>query len=163
MRSIILCVVFTCPSVQYFSMKKKMKLWILIYVLFYSLEILTETFPILSPVEPYIINVHISTCKVPIILVECKLNFKFLDLFLKHYPIRNFMKTRRVGTEFYVDWQTEKQTDWQTDRLTDWLTNWQTDRLTDWLTDKQTDRQTDGQPETEKWIVAFFEILLTFQ
>jgi hypothetical protein len=85
-------------------------------VLFYSLEILTETFPILRTIKHNVINVHRSSCKVPIILVECKLNLNFLGVFLKHCVIRNFMNTRPVGTElFYVDRQTERQTDRQTD------------------------------------------------
>jgi len=46
-------------------------------VLFYSLEILTETFPILSPIEPYVINVNGSSFKVPIIMFECKMNLNF--------------------------------------------------------------------------------------
>jgi hypothetical protein len=46
--------------------------------------------------------------EVLIILVECKLNLNFLDGFLKHHLIGNFMKTRPVGTElFYVAEQTE--------------------------------------------------------
>jgi len=94
-------------------------------VLFYSLEILTETFPILRPNKHYVINLYWSSCKVPIILVECKLNWNFLDGYLKHRLIRNFMKTLPVGTElFYVDGKSETHRD----RLTVRRSNGWTDR-----------------------------------
>ena len=91
---------------------------------------LTETFPILRPIKHYVISVHRSSCKVSIILFECKLNLIFLDGLLKYCLIRNFMKRRPVGTElFYVDGQTDRQTVRQTDRMTD--------RRTDKRKDKQ--------------------------
>jgi hypothetical protein len=52
-------------------------------VLFFT--ILSETFPILRRIEQYVINVHISSCKVPILLFECELNLDFLAGFLKHH------------------------------------------------------------------------------
>ena len=53
-------------------------------MLLHSLQLLPETFPILIPIQHYVINLHRSLCKVPIILVECKLNLNFLDEFLKY-------------------------------------------------------------------------------
>ena len=56
-------------------------------MLFYSLQLLSQTFPILIPSEHYVIDVSRSACKVFIILVECKLHLNFLDGFLKHHLI----------------------------------------------------------------------------
>jgi hypothetical protein len=78
-------------------------------VLFYSLHLLSETFPFLRPYEHYVNNVHRSSCTVPVILVECKLHLNFLDGFLKHDLIRKFMKIRPVRTELlYADRQTDR-------------------------------------------------------
>ena len=86
-------------------------------MLFYSLQLLSETLPTLRPTEHYVINVHRSSCKVHIILVEWKLHLNFLDGFLKHRLIRKFMKIRPVGTELsYADGQTDGQTGKRTDR-----------------------------------------------
>jgi len=94
------------------------------YVLFYSLQLLSETFPILRPIKHYVINVHISSCKVPIILVGCKLNWNFLAWFFKHRLLWNFIKIRLVGTEwFYADRQRDRQTDRRTNGRTD--RNWE--------------------------------------
>jgi len=60
-------------------------------VLFYSLQLLSQTFPILRPSEHYVINVSRSACKVFIILVESKLHLNFLDGFLKHHLIGKFI------------------------------------------------------------------------
>ena len=93
------------------------KLWSLKRELFYSLQLLSETLPTLRPTEHYVINVHRSSCKVHIILVEWKLHLNFLDGFLKHRLIRKFMKIRPVGTELsYADGQTDGQTGKRTDR-----------------------------------------------
>jgi hypothetical protein len=46
------------------------KVLILKYVLFCSLQLLSETFPTLRPIKHYTINVHRSSCKVFVILVE---------------------------------------------------------------------------------------------
>ena len=103
-------------------------------MLFYSLEMLKETFPILSPIEPYVINIYRSSCKVPIIMFECKLNLNFLDGFLKHFLVRNFMKTFQWEPRFSM--YTDRQSDRQTSRQTEKLTDLETDRRTNGRTDR---------------------------
>jgi hypothetical protein len=74
MRHIILSSV-ACPAVLYFSTLsherhdfEKKKLFETKCVFWFSLQLLSETFLILRRIGPHIINVHRSSCKVPIIL-----------------------------------------------------------------------------------------------
>jgi hypothetical protein len=60
------------------------------------LQLLSETFLILRRIQWDIINVHRSSCKVPVILVRFKWN-----RFSKNTEIRNFMKIRPVGAELF--------------------------------------------------------------
>jgi hypothetical protein len=50
--------------------------------------------------QAILINVHRSSCKVPVILVRFWTNLNFLDEFSKIF-ISNFMKIRPVGAEFF--------------------------------------------------------------
>ena len=102
MRRCILSSV-ACPPVQYIWMITE-ELMSLKNVFVYSLQLLSETFPILRRIKHCVINVYRSSCKVPIILVEWYLILNFLDGFLKHRLIRKFIKIRSVGSElFYAD------------------------------------------------------------
>jgi len=115
--AIIYCVLsVACPAVQYFTkiIKKTMepKTCVVLFV-----KLLSETLPILTPIVHFVKNVHRCSCKVSIILVECKLHLNSLDGFLKHRLIRKFMKFRPVGTElFYADGQTDRQANRRADR-----------------------------------------------
>jgi len=79
----ILCVSGTCQAVQYYSYLIN-NVWSLKYVLFYSLQLLSQIFPILRPIRHYVVNVSRLSCKVPIILFECKWHLNILDGFSKH-------------------------------------------------------------------------------
>jgi hypothetical protein len=76
-------------------------------VLIFS-TILSETFLILRGIErDIIINVHRSSCKVPVILVSLSRNSNFLDRLSKNRQKSNFMKIRRVEAElFHADGRT---------------------------------------------------------
>jgi len=70
----------------------------------FSLQLLSETFPILRIIERVIINVHTSTCKVPVILGGFRRNLNFLDKVLKNPQISSFILIRPVAAElFHVD------------------------------------------------------------
>ena len=73
-------------------------------VFWFSLQLLSETFPILRRTERDMIkNVYWSSCKVPIIIV--RLNFNRIS---KNTQISDFMKIHPVGAElFHVDRQTD--------------------------------------------------------
>ena len=69
----------------------------------FSLLLLSETFFILTTIQRDItINIHRSSCKVPVIIVIFQWNFNFLDGFSKKSTqISNFMKIRLVGVELF--------------------------------------------------------------
>jgi hypothetical protein len=67
-----------------------------------------------------IINVHMSSCKVPDSLVRFRkyvANINVCNIFSKNKKIRNFTKIRRVGAElFHADGQNGRRTDRQTEK-----------------------------------------------
>jgi len=72
------------------------------FFLFYSLELLFETFVILRRNERDVtINVYWSSCKVPVILVRFHRSLKFLNRFSKNNQITNFKKINLVGAELF--------------------------------------------------------------
>ena len=79
-------------------------------VFWISLQLLSETFLTARRMQRYItINVHRSSCKVPVILDRFWWNFNFLNRFSKNTQISNFMKIRPVGDAlFHTDRQTDK-------------------------------------------------------
>jgi hypothetical protein len=64
MRRSVLCVVCCLSGCTVFFNDYKKKVMEPKYVLFYSLILLSETFPILIPTEHYVNNVHKSSCTV---------------------------------------------------------------------------------------------------
>ena len=63
------------------------------YVIWFSLQLLSETFLTLRKTEGNsIIHVHRSSCKVPVMLVRFNRNLNFLYRFSKNSQIPNFMK-----------------------------------------------------------------------
>ena len=64
---------------------------------------------ILRRIENIIINVHMSSCKAPVILVRFQSNLKYLDRFSKN-TLTKFHENSSVGAElFHVDRQTNGQ------------------------------------------------------
>ena len=65
-----------------------------------------------------IINVHTSSCKVPVIDLRFLVKLEFYrQIFKKRNSISNFMETHPVGAEFFHgNRQTDEQTDGRTDR-----------------------------------------------
>ena len=117
MRRNMLCVIccLSASAVYFHDYRNQLSLRVVLFVTTFA-----ENFPILRPIKHYVINLHISSCELPIILVECKLNWNFLAGFLKHLLLRYLIKIRLVGTEwFYADRQTDRQTYRQTDKRTE--------------------------------------------
>jgi hypothetical protein len=79
-------------------------------VFWFSLQLLSETFLIPRKIQrDFIINVHRSSRKLPIILVTCQWNLHFLDGCLKNFHILNFIKIPPVGAEFFhMDRRTDR-------------------------------------------------------
>ena len=86
-----------------------------IRMFWFSLQILSEKFPILRRIQKdTIINVYISSRKVAVIVVSFQSKGNFLDRFSgkKNTQISNFMKIRQVGNHFlHVDGRTKGQTE----------------------------------------------------
>jgi hypothetical protein len=79
---------------------------------------LSETFFILRRIyRDMMKNLHLSSCKVSVILVRFELNLNFLHRFSKNAQISNFIKIRTVGAELInahrrTDGRTVAQTWW---------------------------------------------------
>ena len=68
----------------------------------FSVQILTETFLILRRNgRDKIINMQLSSCKVPVIIVRFYWNLNFINLFSKNTQIANFAKISPVGAELF--------------------------------------------------------------
>jgi len=66
----------------------------------FSLQLLSKAFLILRKTEWNMIkNVYLSSCKVPIILVQLQWNLNFINRFLKTTEILNFTKIHPVEAE----------------------------------------------------------------
>ena len=78
-------------------------------VFWISLQLLSGTFLVLRTIrQATTINVHRSSCVVPVVRVLFSGNLKFIDKFSKNIEIPNFMKSRPVGVElFRADGQDE--------------------------------------------------------
>ena len=78
----------------------------------YSLKLLSEIFLILRRIKrDMIINVHTSSCKVPVILVRFYSNSNFRKRLSKSTQTSNFMKIRPVGAELF---RADRRTDMAT-------------------------------------------------
>ena len=86
----------------------------------YYLQILSGTFLILRRSErDIIVSVHLSSCKVPEILINFQRNLKFLDRISKNTPISNLMKSPSSGSRVVSCERTDRQIDRHTVGQTD--------------------------------------------
>ena len=87
------------------------------YVLWFSLQSLSEIFAILTSSERNVIkNAHLSSTKVPVILVRLLWILNSLDGVSKNKQILNFKKIVSVETQLvHADRPTLGRTDWWTD------------------------------------------------
>jgi hypothetical protein len=94
MRHIVICVLYGCTIFFLISwtarFSEQRKLLNTKCVFWYSVQLLSGMFLILRRIQPDIItNVHWSSCKVPVFLVICYWNFKFLErIFEKLWDVK---------------------------------------------------------------------------
>jgi hypothetical protein len=75
----------------------------------------SEIFLIIRRIKRNInINVHLSSCKVPVIIVRFQSNLNFLNRLSKNKQISNFVEIRPAKKSYYV--RTDRHIDEQTDR-----------------------------------------------
>ena len=122
MHDIVICAL---PALLYFSTLshklhcfRKKRVLNIKRLFWFPAQFLFETFLIVRRSERnVIINVHMCSCVVPVILVRFLCNLNFLDMFSQNIKILNFLTIRLVGVElFHAD---ERHTDGQTDRQID--------------------------------------------
>jgi hypothetical protein len=120
MRCIILSSV-ACLVLPYFSTLsykrqdfREKKLLNVKCVFWFPVQLLSETFLILSRIQrDIIINVHMSLCKVPLLLSDFNETWIFSTDFRKILKKSNLMKIRPVrGELLHADEQTYRQTWW---------------------------------------------------
>ena len=89
------------------------------YVFLFSLQRLSETFFIVRRTKwDVVINVYLSSCKVPLLLSEFSEICIFSTEFRKT-QIPNLIKIRLVGGEFYAGREMDRRSDGKTDKQTD--------------------------------------------
>jgi hypothetical protein len=114
MRHIVIC---GLPNLTLRFSKKKLLNAKLVF--WFSLQLLSKTFSILKINERDMINIRLSSCKVPFILARFWWHLNFLGRFSENPQISNFTKMRVVGAElFHGDGRTDRQTYRPTDRQT---------------------------------------------
>jgi hypothetical protein len=126
MRRIVLTSV-ACPAVPYFSTLShkrhdfRGKGLNIKCVFWFSLQLLSQTFLIPRRHQRDItINVHRSSCTVPVILCQTLMEIKFsIQIFEKYSKIKFHANPSGGSRVFRADRQTDIQTDRQTDKQTD--------------------------------------------
>ena len=106
-----------CPAVRYFSTLshrrhdfRKKDLLNIKCMFWFSVQILSETFLILSRTErDIIINMYCSSCKVPVMHVRVWWNLNFLDRFFEKCSKNKFNENPSSGRYlFHTEGQTDK-------------------------------------------------------
>ena len=115
MRHIVICGLPSCKYFSTISHKRhdfRKRLLNTKCVFWFSLQLLSETFPILRTERGMIKNVYRSSCTVPVILVKILWNLNFLDRFSTNTRISNFTKLLPVAAQlFHADGQTDRDDD----------------------------------------------------
>ena len=95
---------YVCPHYLINGTILRKKLLSIKCVFRFSLQLLCETFLILRRIQrDIIINVHRSSCQLPLILVRFYGDLNFLNRLSKNAHISDFMKIRPAGAKFYAD------------------------------------------------------------
>jgi hypothetical protein len=92
------------------NFRKRKKLLNIKRVIWFSLQLFTETFLILRRIQRDItINIYRPLCKVSVIIIIFYSSLNFLDRFRKNFEVSNVMKICRVGASlFHADRQTDR-------------------------------------------------------
>ena len=88
-------------------------------VFWFSVQLLSEIFPILGIQRHIIINASRSSCKISVILVRFCLNFNILDRFSKKKTYLKFPQNQSIGKRVVACEETDGWTDGRTDRQTE--------------------------------------------
>jgi len=98
----VMCCLFGCSYCIINSTLFGKKLLNIKCVFRFSLQLLFETFLTLRNIQrDNIINVHRSSCKIPVILAKLSWNLNFFWQAFKNPQISNFMKIHPVGIELF--------------------------------------------------------------